>query len=419
LIVKKLTLGPLQTNCYIIACPDTLDGAVIDPGQDALAILAEIEAMGLSMSIRYVLNTHAHWDMVSANAEVMDATGAKLAVHRDDVPLLHARGGADLRGIEVKPSPEPDIRLRDGQVIRIGKLALKVLHTPGHTPGHVSYYEAKAGVVFTGDTLYRRGIGRHDLPGGSYAHLMRSVSEVLMPLPPETVVYSSHGPATTIGEERGEGQVGRRVGPSPYSALGRLAQSRLRWMVGAGGGVLVLLALFLVLRGNSSPGIASNVTPTPSPTAVPATATIMPSPSTLTPSLASTETPAVTASSTPTPEVTATATRTPTRTPTGTPGATGTATPTPTPSATATETATPTATATPLTPTSTPIPAFTATAEPTQPPPTQPPPTPPPPTQPPPTQPPPTQPPPTQPPPTQPPPTQPPPTEPPRPTTGA
>jgi hydroxyacylglutathione hydrolase len=407
LIVKKLTLGPLQTNSYIIACPETLEGAVIDPGQDAAAILAEIEAMGLSMSIKYVLNTHAHWDMVSANAEVMDATGAKLAIHRDDVPLLHARGGADLRGIEVKPSPEPDIRLRDGQVIRIGKLAIKVLHTPGHTPGHVSYYEAKSGVVFTGDTLYRRGIGRHDLPGGSYGHLMRSVNEVLMSLPPETVVYSSHGPATTIGEERGEGRVGRRGGPSPYSVLGRLAQSRLRWVAGAGGGALVLLVLFLVLRGNSSPGVASDVTPKPSSTAVTVTATLVPSPATLAPSSAATETPSVTASSTPTPEATATATTTPTRTPTGTPESTGTGTPTP--SATATETATPTATATPLIPTSTPVPAFTATAEPTQPPPTQPPPT----------QPPPTQPPPTQPPPTQPPPTQPPPTEPPRPTTGA
>lgn len=200
MIIKTLPVGPLQTNCYLVGCPETLEGAVIDPGWDADIILAAAEAEGLT--IKYVLNTHAHWDHVSANADLVAATGAPLAIHPQDLPLLRANGGADFWGIPVKPSPEPDIQLQPDQVIQVGTLELQVLHTPGHTPGHVSFYEASAGVVFDGDVLFRQGIGRTDLPGGSYAALVMSIKDVLMKLPPETVVYSGHGPATTIGEER-------------------------------------------------------------------------------------------------------------------------------------------------------------------------------------------------------------------------
>ena len=200
MIIKTLAVGPIQTNCYIIGCAETFEGAVIDPGWDAPAILAEAEAAGLT--IKYVLNTHAHWDHVSANADIIAASGAQLAIHSNDLPLLRARGGADLWGIPAKPSPEPDIELTDGQIISIGQLQLKALFTPGHTPGHVSFYEAEAGVVFDGDVLFKGGIGRTDLPGGDHQALMRSIREVLMELPSETVVYSGHGPATTIGEER-------------------------------------------------------------------------------------------------------------------------------------------------------------------------------------------------------------------------
>jgi glyoxylase-like metal-dependent hydrolase (beta-lactamase superfamily II) len=200
LIIRTLPLGPLQTNCYLIGCPETLVGAVIDPGWDAKTILHEAEAAGLT--IKYVLNTHAHWDHVAANADLLQATGAELAVHPQDLPLLRAKGGADFWGIPVKPSPEPDLELADGQSISVGTLELQVLFTPGHTPGHVSFYEANAGVVFDGDVLFKQGIGRTDLPGGSFPALVHSIKDVLMKLPPETVVYSGHGPATTIGEER-------------------------------------------------------------------------------------------------------------------------------------------------------------------------------------------------------------------------
>jgi glyoxylase-like metal-dependent hydrolase (beta-lactamase superfamily II) len=200
LVIKTLALGPIQTNCYLIGCPETLEGAVIDPGWDAPTILAEAEAAGLT--IKYVLNTHAHWDHVSANADLLEATNAELAVHPNDLTLLRARGGADFWGIPVKPSPDPDVELAEGQRIPVGKLELQVLFTPGHTPGHVSFYEAGAGVVFDGDVLFKQGIGRTDLPGGDQHALMHSIRNVLMALPPETVVYSGHGPATTIGEER-------------------------------------------------------------------------------------------------------------------------------------------------------------------------------------------------------------------------
>ena len=200
MIIKTLVVGPIQTNCYLIGCPETLEGAVIDPGWDAPAILSAAEAA--SLAIKYVLNTHAHWDHVSANADVLEATGAQLALHPGDLPLLLDRGGADLWRIPARSSPEPDIELAEGQVVQIGKLNLQVLFTPGHTPGHVSFYEAAAGAVFSGDVLFRRGIGRTDLPGGDHRALMHSIQEVLMSLPPETIVYSGHGPATTINNER-------------------------------------------------------------------------------------------------------------------------------------------------------------------------------------------------------------------------
>jgi glyoxylase-like metal-dependent hydrolase (beta-lactamase superfamily II) len=200
LIIKTLAVGPIQTNCYLIGCPGTLEAAVIDPGWDAPKILSEAEAAGLT--INYVLNTHAHWDHISANADIVQATGAKLAIHRLELPLLRARGGADLWGIPVQPSPDPDLQLEESQTLEVGDLTLQVLFTPGHTPGHVSFYEASAGAVFDGDVLFKQGIGRTDLPGGDYQALMHSIRDVLMPLPGETAVYSGHGPATTIAEER-------------------------------------------------------------------------------------------------------------------------------------------------------------------------------------------------------------------------
>jgi hydroxyacylglutathione hydrolase len=200
LIIASLPVGLIQTNCYVVGCEETKEGAVIDPGGHPERILAEVERHGLA--IKYVLDTHAHFDHTDANGAIVQATGASLALHPEDRPLLGASGGAALFGMHADPSPPPDLELHDGDEIRVGTLRFKVLHTPGHTPGHVCFYEADEGTLFDGDVLFYRGIGRTDLPGGSWQQLLESIQSVLFALPDNTIVYSGHGPATTIGEEK-------------------------------------------------------------------------------------------------------------------------------------------------------------------------------------------------------------------------
>ncbi len=200
MIVKQLPVGIIQANCYIAGCEETKEGVVIDPGDEGERILAEVEALGLK--IKYILNTHAHFDHILANEELVEATGAPLALHPLDLPLLRQNGGASFFGFEVPPSPEPDLELAEGDTITFGNYTLQVLFTPGHSQGHVSFYEPQAGIIFDGDVLFAGGIGRTDLPGGDYETLLASINEKLMVLPDETVVCSGHGPVTTIGQER-------------------------------------------------------------------------------------------------------------------------------------------------------------------------------------------------------------------------
>jgi glyoxylase-like metal-dependent hydrolase (beta-lactamase superfamily II) len=173
---------------------------VIDPGGNPKRILKAIEEVGLT--IRYVLNTHCHFDHMGANADVVAATGAPLALHPAELPILEARGGASWFGVPVKGSPAPDIELEDGQVIEVGTLRFQVLHTPGHSPGGLTFYLEEQGVAFDGDVLFQMGVGRTDLPGGEWDTLMRSIQDVLFALPDETVLYSGHGPKTTVGQEK-------------------------------------------------------------------------------------------------------------------------------------------------------------------------------------------------------------------------
>jgi hydroxyacylglutathione hydrolase len=199
LIVKMLCVGMLQTNCYVVGCEDTKEGAIIDPGGDAKDILAEVERLGLR--IKYVINTHGHFDHTLANKEVVKATEAPLAMHSADVPMLTKGGGAFFFGMMGKASPPADTILDEGQVLTLGKIKLKVLHTPGHSPGSICLYSEEEGMLFDGDVLFNMGIGRYDLPGGNYDVLMDSIQKLLA-LPDETTVYPGHGPATTIGRER-------------------------------------------------------------------------------------------------------------------------------------------------------------------------------------------------------------------------
>ena len=199
-IVETLPVGMIQTNAYVVGDEETREGVVIDPGGNPERILAAVERHGLT--IRYVLNTHAHFDHTEANGALVAATGAPLALHPLDKPILAAAGGAGFFGLPLKPGPAPDLELADGDVLEVGGLRLQVLHTPGHSPGHVCFYEAGAGVVFDGDVLFYRGVGRFDMPGGNWQQLRKSIEEVLFVLPDDTVVYPGHGPATTIGDER-------------------------------------------------------------------------------------------------------------------------------------------------------------------------------------------------------------------------
>jgi glyoxylase-like metal-dependent hydrolase (beta-lactamase superfamily II) len=194
-----LHVGPLQTNCYIVGCEETKEGAIIDPGGDARHILDEVERLGLK--IKYVINTHGHFDHTLANKEVVNATGAPLSIHSADAPMLTQGGGAFFFGIMGKASPPADTILEEGQVLTLGNVELKVLHTPGHSPGSICLYNEEEGVLFDGDVLFNMGMGRYDLPGGNYRILMQSIQRLLA-LPDETMVYPGHGPSTTIGRER-------------------------------------------------------------------------------------------------------------------------------------------------------------------------------------------------------------------------
>lgn len=198
--ILQLPVGPIQTNCYLVADDDSKAAVIIDPGGDAphlLSLLAERQ-----WQLKYILLTHAHFDHIGAVAEVAEATKAPLAIHPLELPLLRARGGAPMFGLDIRPSPAPDILLEAGQVIEAGALRFSVLFVPGHTVGHVAFYEQQARAVFSGDVLFQSGIGRTDFPGGNDNTLMHSLKDVLFALPDDTTVYSGHGPATTIGEEK-------------------------------------------------------------------------------------------------------------------------------------------------------------------------------------------------------------------------
>jgi hydroxyacylglutathione hydrolase len=200
MIIRTVPVGITQTNCYIVGCEETQEGVVIDPGGHPERILKALKESDLT--IRYVINTHCHFDHMGANAEIVDAIGAPLALHPAELPTLQARGGAALFGIPVNESPLPDVELEPGQVLEVGNLRLQVLHTPGHSPGSVTLYLEKENVAFDGDVLFAMGIGRTDLPGGDWDALMHSIREVLFALPAETVLYPGHGPKTTVGREK-------------------------------------------------------------------------------------------------------------------------------------------------------------------------------------------------------------------------
>lgn len=199
--ILRLPLGPLQTNCYILACEVTKKTAVIDPSWDGRLIADAIAKRGWEVS--HILLTHSHFDHVGGLAELKEATNTPIYSHPDAVPMLRlAAASAATFGIRLPAPPEADEMLAEGQVLQVGDLQLHVLYTPGHAPGHVCFYLPAHGVVFDGDVLFQGSIGRTDLPGGDYDILMQNIREKLLVMPDETQVLSGHGDVTTIGMER-------------------------------------------------------------------------------------------------------------------------------------------------------------------------------------------------------------------------
>ncbi|MDO3379306.1 MBL fold metallo-hydrolase [Geoalkalibacter halelectricus] len=199
MIIERIVVGPLQVNSYILACPQTRQAAVIDPGAEGERILAVLRKQDLNA--RMVINTHGHFDHIGANQLLVEQTGADLLIHRGDLALLDkAEQHAALYGLSASASPAPSRLLEGGEVLPLGSLEIKVLATPGHSPGGICLLAD--GHLFTGDALFAGSIGRTDLPGGDLDQLLSAIREHLLVLPDETLVHPGHGPDTSIGREK-------------------------------------------------------------------------------------------------------------------------------------------------------------------------------------------------------------------------
>jgi len=199
MILQKLCVGELSTNCYILGDEKTNQGVVIDPGGDFDLIDENIEK--LNLKIKYIILTHGHIDHIKALVPLKKKTKAKVLIHKEDLPILSnpIYNLSQFTG-EDSSFSEPDLLLKDGDTIEFGKTKLLVLHTPGHTPGSISLYTDN--LLFTGDTLFCEGVGRTDLPGSSQEKLLNSVKQKLFTKPDDTEVFPGHGPSTTIGWEK-------------------------------------------------------------------------------------------------------------------------------------------------------------------------------------------------------------------------
>jgi len=203
MILERFVVGMMQTNCYLLGDPATRQAAVIDPGGDGHQIAGRLRELDLELAM--ILNTHGHFDHVLDAWLLKQELGGDVFLHADDQAILEDRSVglvAPLAATSKSPRGSVDQWLREGDRLQIGSLQLEVLETPGHTPGHVSFYLATANVIFVGDTLFAGSIGRTDFPGGSYEELIRSVKTKIFPLDEATVVLPGHGPETTVGEEK-------------------------------------------------------------------------------------------------------------------------------------------------------------------------------------------------------------------------
>ena len=199
MIIKSLTVGPIQANCFIVGCDRTKEAAVIDPGDEGDRILMTLAKHNLKA--KYIINTHGHFDHVGANKRLKDVTEAELLIHTLDAGMLSQISlGASMFGLRVENSPPADRTLEDGDLISIGDIELKVIHTPGHSPGGISLFTDEC--VFVGDTLFAGSVGRTDFPGGDFDTLKASIQKRLFPLGDKVKVFPGHMGETTIEKEK-------------------------------------------------------------------------------------------------------------------------------------------------------------------------------------------------------------------------
>jgi hydroxyacylglutathione hydrolase len=204
MIIEQLQVGNFAVFAYVLGCPESGEGIIIDPAAEVGRLLHIAESKGINR-IKYIVNTHSHADHVGGNRELKVRTNAEIVIHQDDAERLANPSTFILQLFQCEASPAADRTVVEGDRIEFGSQHLTVIHTPGHTPGGICLYAD--GHVFTGDTLFVGGIGRTDLPGGSMAVLIHSIRTKLLTLPEQTVVLPGHdyGPAprSTVGREKG------------------------------------------------------------------------------------------------------------------------------------------------------------------------------------------------------------------------
>jgi glyoxylase-like metal-dependent hydrolase (beta-lactamase superfamily II) len=197
LAVDRYELGPIQTNCYVVRAErGAPEAVVVDPGGDATALRLELARMGTRCA--GILVTHGHWDHTGAVADLAEGSGVKVWMPAIDAPMLEQLDETGPAGFGMR-SYVPDVKLEGDETIEVAGITFETIAIPGHTQGHVAFYAD--GCLFSGDLLFAGSVGRVDLPGGDWDTLLESIRTLVDRYPPDTIVYSGHGPETTLGAE--------------------------------------------------------------------------------------------------------------------------------------------------------------------------------------------------------------------------